>query len=51
MYSIYSDGVCIHEDVYALPQYKVLGAKLILEENSPGSLPSPSRREALPKRR
>lgn len=38
MYSIYSDSVCIHEDVYALPQYKVLGAKLILEENSPGEL-------------
>lgn len=38
MYSIFSDGVCIHEDVYALPQHKVLGAKLTLEENSPGSL-------------
>lgn len=38
MYSIFSDGLCIHEDVYALPQYKVLGAKLTLEENSPGIL-------------
>lgn len=38
MYSIYSDGVCIHEDIYALPQYKVIGAKLTLEENSPGNL-------------
>lgn len=38
MYSIYSDDVCIHEDIYALPEYKVIGAKLTMEENAAGSL-------------
>lgn len=38
MYSIYSDGRCIHEDIYSMPEYKVIGAKLTLEENAAGSL-------------
>ena len=38
MYSIYSDGSCIHEDIYSMPEYKVVGAKLTLAENSAGSL-------------
>lgn len=38
MYSIYSDGICIHEDIYSMPEYKVVGAKLTLEENAAGSL-------------
>ena len=38
MYSIYSDDLCIHEDIYAMPEYKVIGAKLTLEENAAGSL-------------
>ena len=24
MYSIYSDGSCIHEDIYSMPEYKVV---------------------------
>ena len=38
MYSIYLDGICIHEDIYSMPEYKVVGAKLTLEENAAGSL-------------
>ena len=29
MYSIYSDGICIHEDIYSMPEYKVVGAKQV----------------------
>lgn len=43
MYSIYSDGSCIHEDIYSMPEYKVVGAKLTLAENSAGSLTLTSR--------
>ncbi len=38
MYSIYADGVCIYNDVFALDNMKVINPKLVLEDNSAGSL-------------
>lgn len=38
MYSIYADGVCIYNDVFALDYMKVVSPKLVLEDNSSGSL-------------
>lgn len=38
MYSIYADGACIYSDVFALESMKVLSPKLVLEDNSAGSL-------------
>lgn len=38
MYSIYADGVCIYNDVFALDSMKVLNPKLTLEDNAAGSL-------------
>lgn len=38
MYSIYADGVCIYNDIFALDNMKVVSPKLVLEDNSAGSL-------------
>lgn len=38
MYSIYADGVCIYNDVFALDSMKVVNPKLTLEDNAAGSL-------------
>lgn len=38
MYSIYADGECIYNDVFALDHQKVVSPKLTLEDNSAGSL-------------
>ncbi len=38
VYTIYADGVCIYDDVFALESMKVIAPKLILEDNSAGSL-------------
>lgn len=38
MYSIYADGVCIYNDVFALENMKVVSPKLTLEDNGAGSL-------------
>lgn len=38
MYSIYADGACIYNDVFALNNMKVISPKLTLEDNAAGSL-------------
>jgi hypothetical protein len=38
MYSIYADGACIYNDVFALDNTKVIDPKLTLEDNAAGSL-------------
>lgn len=38
MYSIYADGVCIYSDQFALENRTVTNPKLVLEDNSAGSL-------------
>lgn len=38
MYSIYADGICIHNDVFSLANMKVVSPKLILEDSAAGSL-------------
>lgn len=38
MYSIYADGVCIHNDIFALDSTKVINPKLTLSDCAAGSL-------------
>lgn len=38
MYSIYADGVCIYNDKYTFDKVKALTPKLVLEDNTAGSL-------------
>lgn len=38
MYSIYADDICIYNDVSPLKSLKVISPKLVLEDNSAGSL-------------
>ena len=38
MYSIYADGVCIYDDVFAVESMKALNPKLTLEDSAAGSL-------------
>lgn len=38
MYSIYADGVCIYNDVFALESMKAINPKLTMEDNGAGSL-------------
>lgn len=38
MYAIYADGVCIHNDAFALEDRKAISPKLTLEDNAAGSL-------------
>lgn len=38
MYTIFADDVCIYNDVFALENMKVVSPKLVLEDNSSGSL-------------
>lgn len=38
MYSIYADDVCIYNDAFSLENMKVVNPKLVLEDNSAGSL-------------
>lgn len=38
MYTIYADGVCIYNDVFAVGDMKVINPKLVMEDSSAGSL-------------
>jgi len=38
LYSIYADGVCVYDDVIVSKSMKALNPKLVLEDNSAGSL-------------
>lgn len=38
MYCIYADGVCIYNDIYSLDNMRVVNPKLVLEDNSAGTL-------------
>lgn len=38
MYTIYADGVCIYNDVFSLDSMKVISPRLVMEDNSAGSL-------------
>lgn len=38
MYTIYADGVCIYNDVFAVDDMKVISPKLVLEDCTAGSL-------------
>lgn len=38
MYSIYADGVCIHSDIFAVDNMKVINPKLTLSDSAAGSL-------------
>jgi len=38
MYSIYTDGICIYNDAFALDNMKVIDPKLTLEDSAAGSL-------------
>ena len=38
MYSIYADGVCVYNDVFAVEDMKAISPKLIMEDNAAGSL-------------
>ncbi len=38
MYSIYADGICVYNDVFAVENMKAVNPKLTLEDNTAGSL-------------
>lgn len=38
MYTIYADGVCIYNDVFSLDNMKIISPRLVMEDNSAGSL-------------
>lgn len=38
MYSIWADGVCIHNDLYFSKEHQVVSPKLTLSDNAAGSL-------------